>query len=242
MSNVRLLSFSYSYAVTETDDHDAKLPNEIEQVVRHMKSGVIAQTPVPTKMRNKNDCSESSSKSSQPIPLRDIERVLPIYLKVYFKEKDKTKRALVECEVKNNQKLIDMLSVMLPKLKTMKGQSEASGRMYYTQRKFRKPAVLDYKSYSKIIIEDLADMDKSMFFVFDMAGRMDKQFNITEVLKGFLDEGVTVSSLNDLYTAHLSESLQVVASDVVADDMLGNTVEPQQYVAAVYLALLRCLS
>ncbi|KAJ1361212.1 hypothetical protein KIN20_020411 [Parelaphostrongylus tenuis] len=70
-----------------------------------------------------DDSPESSTMSSLPIPLRDIERVLPIHLRVYFKEEGKTKRAMVEYEVKNNEKLIDMLSMMLRKLRILKGKT-----------------------------------------------------------------------------------------------------------------------
>ncbi|KJH53713.1 hypothetical protein DICVIV_00142 [Dictyocaulus viviparus] len=171
MANVRLLSFSYVYSIIESDKPGAEIPAEIERAIQQNKlaDGVTAPTPVP-----QADRKVGSNESSKSIPLRDIERVLPIYLRVYFKEDGKTKRALIEYEVKNNETLLDMLSVMLRKLKTLKGKTEAKGRMYYTQRKFRNPAELDFKNYGKIVIEDLAEMGKSMFFVFDMAGRLDR--------------------------------------------------------------------
>ncbi|KHJ86308.1 hypothetical protein OESDEN_13946 [Oesophagostomum dentatum] len=66
-----------------------------------------------------------------------------------------------------------MLSMMLSKLKSLKGKTEAKGRMYLTQQKFRNPTELDFKHHTYTIIEDLANGGKRVFFVFDMAGRLD---------------------------------------------------------------------
>ncbi|CAJ0589245.1 unnamed protein product [Cylicocyclus nassatus] len=183
MANVRLLGFSYTYAITERDDPTADMPKEVEDSMQQVKlgaTGAYMPTPVPPEDRSNDPQSDAmadtpASTSSAAIPLREIERVLPIYLRVYYKEDDKTKRSIIEYEVKNTETLIEMLSVMLRKLKYLKGKPEAKGRMYFAQRKFRNPAELDFKRHASTVIEDLSQMEKSLFFVFDMAGRLDAE-------------------------------------------------------------------
>ncbi|KAK6753075.1 hypothetical protein RB195_012589 [Necator americanus] len=179
MANVRLLSFSYTYSITDSNDPNADFPREVEDSMHQLKlgaAGAYVPTPVPAENFSRPEAdTPGSTSSSAAIPLNEIERVLPIYLRVYFKENGKTKRSVVEYEVKNNETLIDMLSVMLRKLKTLKGKSEAVGRVYHTQRKFRNPMELDFKRYAPAVIEDLAELGKSLFFVFDMAGRLDSK-------------------------------------------------------------------
>ncbi|KAL6742765.1 hypothetical protein Aduo_015880 [Ancylostoma duodenale] len=185
MANVRLLSFSYTYSIVDTDDPVGEFPKEVEDSMNQLKletAGAYVPTPGPIEDRSNRPEADTpgSTSSSGGIPLNEIERVLPIYLRVYFKENGKTKRSFVEYEVKNNETLLDMLSVMLRKLKTLKGKSEAVGRVYYTQRKFRNPAELDFKRHASTVIEDLAELGKSMFFVFDMAGRLDPKITSEE--------------------------------------------------------------
>ncbi|VDL79421.1 unnamed protein product [Nippostrongylus brasiliensis] len=177
MAAVRLVCFSYTYSISDGNEPVGEFPREMDVALQQARQHDEAFAPTPIQERTPSQRGRTdktaSQRSSLVIPLQDIERVLPIYLRVYYKHDGKTKRSLVEYEVKNNECLYDMLAVMLRKLKILKGKTEAVGRLYYTQRKFRNPAELDFKSYSKTIIEDLAEMGKSMFFVFDMAGRLD---------------------------------------------------------------------
>ncbi|KAK5986990.1 hypothetical protein GCK32_015521 [Trichostrongylus colubriformis] len=178
IDNVRLVEFTYTYAISDRDDGVNVLPGDMDQAIEQAKRRDEAFAPTPAHVEDgatNKEKSTNSTRSSANIPLHDIERVLPIYLRVYYKEDEKTKRALIEYEVKNNETLYEMLAVMLRKLKALKGKKEAVGRFYYTQRKFRNPAELDFNSYAKTVIEDLAEMGKSMFFVFDMAGRLDSK-------------------------------------------------------------------
>ncbi|VDO83758.1 unnamed protein product [Heligmosomoides polygyrus] len=151
MAAVRLVSFSYMYAINENDVYAGEFPPEMDQALlqANKRHEAFVPTPVPVEDRSSQRGAVCSKKSSLVIPLHDIERVLPIYLRAYYKEDGKTKRSLIEYEVKNNETLYEMLAVMLRKLKVMKG------------------------SYANTVIEDLAEMGKSMFFVFDMAGRLD---------------------------------------------------------------------
>ncbi|EYC19182.1 hypothetical protein Y032_0025g1221 [Ancylostoma ceylanicum] len=56
MANVRLLSFSYTYSIVDTDDPVAEFPKEVEDSMNQIKletAGAYVPTPVPAEDRNK---------------------------------------------------------------------------------------------------------------------------------------------------------------------------------------------
>ncbi|XGW04545.1 hypothetical protein V3C99_015600 [Haemonchus contortus] len=173
MSTVRLLEFSCTYAVNNTNDTVELVHGDVSRAIEQMKCRDDAFVPTPVPKRDGSSAERAISSKSSLIQLNDIEQVLPIYLRVYYKDQEKVKRASIEAEVKNNETVYGMLALMLPKLKALKDKTEAIGRMYHTKRKFRSPIELDFLSDAKTVIGDLAETGNSMFFVFDMVGRLD---------------------------------------------------------------------